>query len=235
MTMGPQLRKCTLTAHIVTSLGWLGAVVSFLALNIAALTSPAAEVVRASYVGMGIVGRDLIVPFSVAALAIGVVEALGTPWGLFRYRWVLVKFVLIAGATALFALLHVAEVDRVAQIALSTAPGVKPDVGGLGVGLLRDGILTLLLLIAIAAISVLKPWGLTRHGRRKLLLEQGNHAALAADPAAAALPLSLKVFMSVIGAVVVMFAVMHHLGGHGMHHMAGMSMHGMKGMSMPQH
>jgi hypothetical protein len=39
MTMTPGLRKLALTAHIVSSVGWLGAVAGFLALAIAGLTS----------------------------------------------------------------------------------------------------------------------------------------------------------------------------------------------------
>lgn len=39
MTMTPRLRKFTLTAHVIFSVGWLGAVVACLTLAIAALTS----------------------------------------------------------------------------------------------------------------------------------------------------------------------------------------------------
>ena len=38
MTFGPRLRKLTLTAHVTSSVGWLGAVVAYLALAIAALS-----------------------------------------------------------------------------------------------------------------------------------------------------------------------------------------------------
>ena len=37
--MAPGLRKLVLTAHIVSSVGWLGAVAGFLALSVAGLTS----------------------------------------------------------------------------------------------------------------------------------------------------------------------------------------------------
>lgn len=39
MTMTLRLRKFTLTAHVIFSVGWLGAVVAYLTLAIAALTS----------------------------------------------------------------------------------------------------------------------------------------------------------------------------------------------------
>ena len=39
MTMTPGLRKFVLTAHVTFSVGWLGAVVSFLALAVVGLMS----------------------------------------------------------------------------------------------------------------------------------------------------------------------------------------------------
>lgn len=39
MALTTRLRKLALTAHVVSSVGWLGAVTAFLALSIAGLTS----------------------------------------------------------------------------------------------------------------------------------------------------------------------------------------------------
>ncbi len=44
--MTPRLRKLGLTAHIIFSVGWLGAVAGFLVLSIGGLTSQDAEMVR---------------------------------------------------------------------------------------------------------------------------------------------------------------------------------------------
>jgi hypothetical protein len=49
MTLTPGLRKFALTAHVVSSVGWLGAVVAFLALAVVGLASEDAELVRAVY------------------------------------------------------------------------------------------------------------------------------------------------------------------------------------------
>jgi hypothetical protein len=38
MAMTPRLRKFALTAHVTSSVGWLGAVAAFLALAVAGLT-----------------------------------------------------------------------------------------------------------------------------------------------------------------------------------------------------
>ena len=50
--MGPRSRKFVLTAHVVSSVGWLGAVAVFLALAIAGLTEQDAQVVRSVYLAM---------------------------------------------------------------------------------------------------------------------------------------------------------------------------------------
>jgi hypothetical protein len=64
MTMTPRLRKLTLTAHVTSSVGWLGAVVAYLALAITGLTHPDAQLVRATYLAMELIGWFVIVPFS---------------------------------------------------------------------------------------------------------------------------------------------------------------------------
>jgi hypothetical protein len=52
MTMAPGLRKVALTAHVTSSVGWLGAVATFLALALAGLTSKDAQLVQAAYLMM---------------------------------------------------------------------------------------------------------------------------------------------------------------------------------------
>ena len=39
MALTPRLRKLALTAHVTASVGWLGAIIAFLALGVAGLTS----------------------------------------------------------------------------------------------------------------------------------------------------------------------------------------------------
>ncbi len=43
MTLTPRLRKFALTAHVTSSVGWLGAVAGFLALVVASLASQDAQ------------------------------------------------------------------------------------------------------------------------------------------------------------------------------------------------
>jgi hypothetical protein len=97
-TMTPRLRKLLLTAHITFSVGWFGAVAAFLALAITGLTSRDAQMVRTAYAAMELTARFVIVPLAFASLLSGIVQSLGTPWGLFRHYWVLAKMSLIGYA-----------------------------------------------------------------------------------------------------------------------------------------
>src|SRR5262249_60823872 len=76
------------------AVGWLGAVVAFEALAVAALTSPDVQLVRAAYVAMQPITCYAIVPLALASLLTGLVVSFGTQWGLLRHYWVAVKFVI---------------------------------------------------------------------------------------------------------------------------------------------
>ncbi len=107
MLMNPSLRKLMLTAHIVSSVGWLGAVAGFLALAIAALYDQNVLVVRAAYFSMELVGWYVIVPLCLASLLTGLIQSFGTKWGLFRHYWISAKFVItLLSALILFAFTH---------------------------------------------------------------------------------------------------------------------------------
>jgi len=74
--------------------GLVGCGCWFFVLSIAGLTSRDAEVVRGSYLSMNLMGLYILVPLSLAALVTGLMQSLGTQWGLFRHWWVLMKFLL---------------------------------------------------------------------------------------------------------------------------------------------
>ncbi len=99
MTMTPGLRKFVLTEHLTFSVGWIGAVVAYLALGVSAVTSQDAQTVRAAWIAMELTGWFAIVPLALAALLTGLVMSLGTPWGLFRHFWVLISLLLTILAT----------------------------------------------------------------------------------------------------------------------------------------
>jgi hypothetical protein len=162
MTMPPALRKFMLIAHLASSVGWIGAVVAYLALGVAAATGREALTVRAAWIAMEVTGWYAIVPLALAALATGLVMSLGTPWGLFRHYWVLITLALTILATAVL-LLHMPDVSALADVARE-ADG--DNLAALGGDLLHPGV-GLLVLLAITALNVYKPRGLTPYGWRK--------------------------------------------------------------------
>jgi len=170
MTMTPRLRKFALAAHLAFSVGWIGTVVAYLALGVAAVTSQDVQTVRAAWIAMELIGWYVIVPLALASLLTGLVMALGTKWGLFRHYWVLFSLVLTILATVVL-LLHMPDVSALADVAHHEAEGASLD--GLGGDLLHPG-LGLVVLLVILVLNVYKPRGMTRYGWRKQQEERLN-------------------------------------------------------------
>lgn len=162
MIMAPRLRRLALTAHVTASVGWLGAVCCFLALAVVGLASEDEQTVRAAYLVMEPIGWFVLVPFAVVSLLTGLVQSLGTRWGLFRHYWVLAKLLLNLFATAVL-LMYMETLDFLAGLAASNG-----DLGALRSPspLLHAG-LALVLLLAATMLAVVKPRGLTPYGQRR--------------------------------------------------------------------
>lgn len=202
--MTPRLRKLALTAHLTVSVGWLGAVAGFLVLSIAGLTSQDDGVVRGAYISMNLIGLFIIVPLSIAALATGIVQSLATEWGLIRFYWVLVKLILTIGSTLLLLLHQFTAVAGAAKLVSDVTAGTVPSLGGMGTQLVGDAGLAILVLLMLTTISLYKPWGLTRYGRRKLPQRPVSET-----------PLGLKIFLAAIGVMAAVGFVLMHLSGVG--------------------
>ncbi|MDQ6858042.1 MAG: hypothetical protein M3Z65_03500 [Chloroflexota bacterium] len=155
----PRLQKLALLAHVTTSVGWLGAVMAFLALAIAGVTSADAQTVRAAYVAMDLITWSVIVPLGIASPLSGVVSSLGTMWGLFRYYWVLVKVVMTVPATIIL-LVHTQPIGHLAHAA-SAAALASGDVGALRVQMVAASAAAVIVLVAATVLSVYKPRGRT--------------------------------------------------------------------------
>ena len=177
--MKPNIRKFALTAHITFSVGWLGAVVAYLALAIGGLISNDSHMVRAAYLSMELIGWFVIVPFSLATLLAGLVESFGTPWGLFRHWWVLVKFLLTTVATIVL-LQHMQAITRMSGVAADMTLSAT-DFRALRTQLVVHAAGGLLVLLAATVLSVYKPWGMTPYGLRKQ--RERSRGALAESPA----------------------------------------------------
>jgi hypothetical protein len=162
MTVTPGLRKFALTAHLTFSVGWIGAVIAYLALGVSAVTSQDAQAIRAAWIAMELTGWLVIVPLALAALLTGLVMSLITPWGLFRHYWVLIALVLTILATVVLVL-HMPTVSALADVAREADGAALRRLGG---DLFHPG-LGLVVLLAITVLNVYKPRGLTRYGWRK--------------------------------------------------------------------
>lgn len=166
MTMTPRVRKFVHLAHVATSVGLLGAVAGFLALAVAGLTSQDPQIMRAAYLAMALTAWAVIVPLMFASLIIGIVESLGTGWGLFRHYWVLMKLLITIFATIVL-LVHMQPTDYMAVVAAAATFSAGDHVG-MRIQLAEAAGAGLLVLLIITALSVYKPRGMTKYGWRKL-------------------------------------------------------------------
>lgn len=171
MTGRPALRKFALIVHIVASVGWIGAVIAYLALVAAARTGQDAGAIRAALIAMEPMMRFALIPLAFGSLITGLIMALGTPWGLFRHYWVLAKLLLTV-FSLLVMLTQLEPISYTARLALAADSGTGADAGAdlgalAGISLFFHPGLGLLVLLAIMTISVYKPRGMTPYGWRK--------------------------------------------------------------------
>lgn len=162
MTMAPGLRKFALSVHLIASVGWIGAIVAWLALVFVTRTSQDVEMVRAALLALEPIYWFALRPLAFAALLTGIVMSLGTPWGLFRHYWVVFSLLLTVVATVVlvsyagtvnFLVGAAVEADRGDLLALEA--DLLHPVGGLVV------------LLAVMWMNVYKPRGMTPYGLRK--------------------------------------------------------------------
>ena len=187
MIMSPGLRKFALAVHLTVSIGWMGAVAAYLALDVTTVTSQDAQTLRAAYIAMESIARSIIVPLALAALVTGLVMSLGTKWGLFRHYWVAISLVLTVVATIVLlsetqtisSLADVASDPATSSHELRALPSTLPhSVGG-----------TVVLLV-ILVLNIYKPPGLTRYGWRKQQqrLDRGRRVVQATEGRARPIP-----------------------------------------------
>jgi hypothetical protein len=210
-TMTPRASKFALTAHVTSSVGWLGSVAAFLALAVAGLTSKNDQVVRAAYFAMELVGWCVIVPLSLASLLTGLVQSLGTSWGLFRHYWIVAKLLITVFASALL-LVHMQVASHMARVVTGTTLAAT-DFHGMRLQLVGDAIAAIVVLLVATALSLFKPQGLTPFGRN----QQG---LLATSSGEIATPRWVRVSGIIVAVILVAIVLIKHLTSGGMsHHM----------------
>jgi hypothetical protein len=217
MTMTAALRRFTVTTHVTSSVGWVGAVLVFVALAGIGLTSGDDRVVRGAYLLMAPTAWVVLVPLAHASLLSGLLLSLGTAWGLFRHYWIALKLAITAFATVIL-LVYMGTFRDMAGVAAD--PVVE-------LGLVRNpsplvhAILALVLLVVATVLAIYKPFGLTPYGRRQLATERAGAPAAGSPAAIAAQGYSFGWLYLVAALVVHLFLALflaHHLAGNALHH-----------------
>ena len=163
------IRRLALVAHIAASVGWLGTVIAFLVLAAVSLNTDDAQVAQSSYLAADVITRFAIVPLCIAALVTGLVQSLGTAWGLFRNYWVIAKLALTLLGTGLL-FLHTSVISEVAEAARTSA--LSTNYRPLRIQMVADGVAAVVLLLVTIGLSVYKPRGLTPYGWRQQRAER---------------------------------------------------------------
>ena len=163
MIMPPGVRKLALTLHVTASVGWLGAVAAFLALAVVGMTSRDDRTVRGAYLVMEPAARLILLPLAYASLITGLIQSLGTTWGLFRHYWVLFKLVINVIATVILTsymatFRHMAGVAAGPNADLSAVRNASPVL---------HATLALFVLLVATVLAIYKPRGVTPYGWRK--------------------------------------------------------------------
>jgi hypothetical protein len=162
MAFAPAVRRFTFTTHVTSSIGWIGAVLVFLALAPIGLTSQDERTVRGAYLVMAPAAWFVLVPLAHAALLSGIALSLGTPWGLLRNYWVVFKLGITLFSTVIL-LIYMGTFQQMAGVAAD--PVVELE-------LVRNpspvvhAVLALILLLIATWLAVYKPFGLTPYAIR---------------------------------------------------------------------
>ena len=217
MAFAPALRKLTFTTHVTSSVGWIGAVLTFLALAAIGLISQDERTVRGAYLVMAPAAWFVLVPLAHASLVSGIALCLGTPWGLLRHYWVVSKLVITAFSTVIL-MIYMGTFRQMAAVAAD--PVVE-------LGLVRDpspllhAILALVLLLAATVLAIYKPFGLTPYGARHQMQALASAQPFASTPVRAigkGKPRRWEYLLWIVGLALLGLIIVSHLldsGSHG--------------------
>ena len=216
MAFAPALRRFAFTTHVTSSVGWVGAVLVFIALAGIGLTSQDERTVRGAYLVMAPAAWFVLVPLAHAALVSGIALSLGTPWGLFRHYWVALKLVITAFSTVIL-IIYMGTFRQMAGVAAD--PVVE-------IGLVRNpspmlhAILALVLLLAATVLAIYKPFGMTPYGARSPMRAPVGPPSLASTTVeliAQRNPPRWEYLLWIVGLAIIALIILSHLLGSGTH------------------
>jgi hypothetical protein len=150
--LSPRARRALFVLHLVTALGWFGADLTLLTLGIAGLRGADPEAV---YPTAALIITYVFAPLSAVTWLVGVVTALSTRWGLLRWRWVLVKFVVTTVLMGAVLLILLPRMRLLGELGATAPDDLRSD-------LVYAPAVSSTVMVVLSVISAYKPWGRLR-------------------------------------------------------------------------
>jgi uncharacterized protein with FMN-binding domain len=174
--LGKRLQRIIKLIHVVSAAVWLGCLVAI----ILTLALGSDDATSRSRFGLDLGAHALhdVVLFwaFVVTLATGLVFSTLTSWGMFRHHWITVKWLLALG---LFAVTFAVQNPALAVVAGLSDAGLR-ELDGLNYHAARETALAtaigqLAVVVAVFALSTLKPWGQRKRdvARKPLVIVAG--------------------------------------------------------------
>ncbi|MEU3838551.1 PDR/VanB family oxidoreductase [Streptomyces sp. NPDC028635] len=162
---GARGRKLTLAVHITSSVGWMGLSLSMATLALIGYTTSDPGVAEGAYYAMYVFDETTVSLVGLTSGVSGVLLGCGTPWGLLRHWWVLVKWVL-ALVVLVFAWAYTHPLVLAAARRAGEAGQDAYRPGSEATLLVWTVPPLFVVLVFLSVVSVYKPWGRTARGRR---------------------------------------------------------------------
>lgn len=164
MSIRKTARQWLLLAHVVLSLGWMGAGAANLVLAITARRTHDSALRRSCYKLIDVIDFALVIPLAFGALVSGVVISLATKWRLLRHWWVLIKLV-VTVAVIVFSTFGVGVwVEQSIAATAESRAGMSPVAVELVVGASAN----IAAFLFMTWVSITKPWSRTPWSLRAL-------------------------------------------------------------------
>jgi hypothetical protein len=163
----PATRKAVLVLHAVTGISWMGVDIALFVLLMTARTTDDPTLVVSGFNAIRIIVPVAVPPLSLGILVTGLILGLGTPWGLVRYWWVLVKLSLSLVMTVLVFLSLLPAINSIPVLSVTpmSADAVRASLGFLPTQLMFPPIVSFLMLGVATILSIFKPWRRTPWSR----------------------------------------------------------------------
>ena len=151
--LGRRARKVTLTAHLLSAVGWFGSAVCIAVFVLIAGRTHDPTLSHALYRAVD-AGLVITLVAGVTAIGTGVILSIGTPWGLLLHWWIVAKLLIaITVVVTDVVIVRLAVTDAIEH---AGAPHV----------LYGATVAHVVVLAAAVALAVFKPWGRTPRGGR---------------------------------------------------------------------